>query len=176
MTEHCCVSRQRLRNSHSSLLIRIMLDGPVPSVPHKKTRSIPVFSLRSTITALDPPTLKNTAALSAAPFDPTVVGYQPTWGRQHYVGYRVRPHCPLHRGGCVLLCSRLVARQDSRTRSVGRARRCTRSTGAASTGAAGSTGSRAGSACTSPTYSSAVAARRRGMAGLVGRSTRGRGR
>jgi hypothetical protein len=38
-----------------------MLDGPVPSVPHKKTRSIPVFSLRSTITALDPPTLKNTA-------------------------------------------------------------------------------------------------------------------
>jgi hypothetical protein len=61
MTEHCCVSRQRLRNSHSSLLIRIMLDGPVPSVPHKKTRSIPVFSLRSTITALDPPTLKNTA-------------------------------------------------------------------------------------------------------------------
>jgi hypothetical protein len=72
--------------------------------------------------------------------------------RQHRVRNRVRPRPPLHRSGRDLLRSRLVASQDSRTRPVGRTRRCTRSTGAA-----GSTGSRAGGTRASPTPSSAVA-------------------
>jgi hypothetical protein len=91
------------------------------------------------------------SAPAAAPFDPTVVGYQIMWGRQHHDSNTVRPHHPVHRGGRDLLRSRLVARKDSRTRPVAGTRRCTRSTGAA-----GSTGSRAGGARASPTHSSAV--------------------
>ena len=73
------------------------------------------------------------------------------WERQHHVGNTVGPQPPLHRGGSDLLRSRLVASQDSGTRPVARTRRWTRSTGAA-----GSTESRAGGARASPTNSSAV--------------------
>ena len=66
--------------------------------------------------------------------------------RQHHVRNTVRPRPPLHRSGGDLLRSRLVASQDSRTRPVGRTRRYSRSTGAA-----GSTGSRAGGARASAT-------------------------
>jgi hypothetical protein len=67
--------------------------------------------------------------------------------RQHRVRNRVRPRPPLHRSGRDLLCSRLVASQDGRTRPTGRTHRCRRSTGAA-----GSTASRAGSARASPSF------------------------
>jgi hypothetical protein len=60
------------------------------------------------------------------------------WERQHHVRNTVRPRPPLHRSGRTLLRSRLVASQDSRTRPVGRTRRCTRSTGAAGSNWAGS--------------------------------------
>ena len=79
------------------------------------------------------------------------------WERQHHVRNTVRPQPPLHRSGRDLLRSRLVASQDSRTRPVGRTRCCTRSRCyTRPTGAAGSTGSRAGGARASPTDSSAV--------------------
>jgi hypothetical protein len=68
------------------------------------------------------------------------------WERQHHVRNTVRTRPPLHRSGPDLVRSRLVARQDTRTRPVGRTRRWTRSTGAA-----GSTASRDGGARASPT-------------------------